>query len=196
MNSRKRRWISGKRGSVTSRENVSRGRQDRRPKSAQQRIVHETASPANAWCSSGASRRHHITVSHSRRWRYHQLAKFLNLPGLRQRLAIQPREEKLDVKLPVMTVDIGYASFDVGGGEPLSMEATGSYRTALRLKNDEIEMLILSPVSPADSAATLPSASAGANPLAGRIQQLINDPISEEEAVERTQELPFLRLCG
>jgi hypothetical protein len=127
-------------------------------------------------------------------WRYRELDRVLSLRGARHRVDIEPREEALDAAVPGTVVDIGYANFDIDDAEPLSIQVTGSLKTALRLQNDEVEMLIPAPFSTNGAVATPLPAESGENHLAGRIRQSIADHISEEEAVERTRELPFSRL--
>jgi hypothetical protein len=76
------------------------------------------------------------------------IAKFLDLPGARQRASIVPSFMHFDAPPSTNPVNIGYATFDLGSATPVVRTARGSNATSILINAGDFRFLILPPFSP------------------------------------------------
>jgi hypothetical protein len=130
--------------------------------------------------------------------RYSALERVLRRPEARQRLAVQPSSRTLTTLPHVQTINLGYATFDTGSTNPISIEGT-SNGAAVLLTNRDVSMAFLPPYGLEDprnrSSAKVSPGEARAHPhTLAYMQQLEGDQVTAEMAMEETRILPFSKL--
>lgn len=126
--------------------------------------------------------------------RYHALYKVLKRPEARERLSIQPTWHEFAALKPVHPINLGYATFDTGATNPISIAATAS--GAVLLTNRDVSIAFLLPFAPDISSDPSIEQTVGreerAHPhIAAYLREAATDPMAAEMAVEQIRKLSF-----
>jgi len=127
--------------------------------------------------------------------RYYALQKVLRLPEARQRLSVRPSRRTLTALPHVQPINLGYATFDTGSSNPISIEASSSGASVL-LTNRDISMAFLPPFSREKTtnltSAKVSTVEARKHPhILAYMQELKTNRITAEMTLEETGLLPF-----
>ncbi len=129
-------------------------------------------------------------------FRYYALRRVIKLPEARERLAVQPRRRTLAALPRVHPINLGYASFDTGMTNLISIEAISSGASVL-LTNSDLRVVFLPPFCP-EKSMDLPSASARVSANEARAHarklEMEADQVAAEMRMEETQLLPFSKV--
>jgi hypothetical protein len=132
--------------------------------------------------------------------RVYAVNKFLRLPGARARAAVVPQKRTLTA-LPVMhPVNLGYATFDTGSTNSISLETTTS-GAAVVLTNAHFQMVFLPPFCPQETdnrtsaSAKITAREARSHPhTLGFLQLMETNSLSGEMRMEEARELPLAKI--
>jgi len=131
---------------------------------------------------------------------YYVLHKFLKVPGVRERIAVQPTKRTLTPVAAVHPVNLGYATFDTGSTNPISIEAVAS-GAALLLKSGDVQMFFFLPFGPEKAVdATSASGEVAARDarkyphMCSYLEKLKTDFVAAEMEVEEIQLAPLSKV--
>lgn len=130
--------------------------------------------------------------------RCYALHKVLRLPEAQARLAVKPSRRTLTGQVHVHPINLGYATFDTGSTNPISIETTSSGASVL-LTNRDVSLSFLPPFSPGKStnliSAKVSAREARVHPQTlARMQEWEANPMAAEIAIEETQILPLSQI--
>lgn len=136
-------------------------------------------------------------------YRYYMINKLLShpdYPEVRERMSVVPTH-KVYSSAPeaIQTVDLGYATFDIGLAEEVTRLAVGGRGTAVRVSNSSIALQFLIPHNtkpyPGEFTDEVLAQASKENPeLVKKMRLAINDPIQAEIEMEQTQLATFWEL--
>ena len=133
-------------------------------------------------------------------FRWYSLHRFLERGYARERVAVEPKTNKLAAIATVGPVNLGYATFDTGSTSPVNIcsQAGGA---SILVVYDDVHIGFLPPFVPGG-----PSTQAARKRAVSReegrnypramsyVQQMLADPLAAEVAMEATSLLPFSRI--
>ncbi|HYT59018.1 MAG TPA: hypothetical protein VEL06_02545, partial [Haliangiales bacterium] len=127
--------------------------------------------------------------------RYYALHKVLSLPEARQRLSVRPSRRTFTTLPHVHLINLGYATFDTGSTNPISIETSSSGASVL-LTNGDVSMAFLPPFGPEKGtnliSVKVPAAEARRHPhTLAYMQEMETNQMAAEMKVEETTMLPF-----
>lgn len=130
--------------------------------------------------------------------RYYALNKVLRHPQAQARLVVKPTRRTLTDQPPVQLVNLGYATFDIGSTNRLSVE-NASRRASIRVTNWDVSMVFFPPFAPEKSPnsalSRISAREALANPNTfASMREWEADQMAAEMAWEETQPLPLSRI--